>query len=43
VIEEVRLLGQELLGQWAQESNEAAQQEVVARHPQAVRDGKKNG
>jgi len=43
VIEEVRLLGQELLGQWAQESNVAAQQQVRARHPQAVRDGKKNG
>jgi hypothetical protein len=41
VIEQVRLLGQEILGQWAQETHAVAQQQMPRRHPQAVREGKK--
>lgn len=41
VIEQVRLLGQEILGQWAQETHAVAQQQMPRRHPHAVREGKK--
>lgn len=42
VIEQVRLLGQEILGQWAQETHAVVQQQMPHRHPHAVREGKKN-
>jgi hypothetical protein len=38
-----RQLGQEVLGQWAQEANAQAQAQVPAHHPQASAHGKKNG
>ena len=42
VIEELRQLGQEVLGQWAQEANAQAQAQVPAHHPEARAHGKKN-
>lgn len=41
VIEELRRLGQEYLGQWAQEAGARAQEEVPRTHPEACRHGKK--
>lgn len=43
VIEELRPLGQEVLGQWAEESHAQIQEQVPAQHPGAIRHGKKNG
>ena len=42
VVEQMRLLGQEVLGQWAQESHALTQQQMPRSHPHAVREGKKN-
>ena len=42
VIEQLRQLGQEVLGQWAHEANAHAQAQVPAQHPQASAHGKKN-
>jgi len=42
VIEELRQLGQEVLGQWAHETNAQAQAQVPAHHPEARAHGKKN-
>jgi hypothetical protein len=41
VIEELRQLGQEYLGQWAEEAGARAQAEVPRAHPEACRNGKK--
>jgi hypothetical protein len=41
VIGQQRQLGQEVLGQWAQEANAQAQSQVPAHHPQASAHGKK--
>jgi len=41
VVEELRRLGQEYLGQWAQEAGARAQAEVPRTHPGACRHGKK--
>lgn len=41
VIEELRLLGQEVLGQWAEESHTQLQKQVPAQHSGAIRHGKK--
>lgn len=38
---QVRQLAQELLTQWAQETNAHTQAQVRARHPHAIRHGKK--
>lgn len=43
VIEELRQLGQEVLGQWAGESHAQVQEQVPEQHPGAIRHGKKNG
>jgi hypothetical protein len=43
VIEALRRLGQEVLGQWAEESHAHLQEQVPAQHPGAIRHGKKNG
>lgn len=42
VIEQLRQLGQEVLGQWAQEAHAQAQAQVPAHHPEARAHGKKN-
>lgn len=42
VIAELRQLGQEVLGQWAQEANAQTQAQVPAQHPEARAHGKKN-
>ena len=43
VLEELRQLGREVLGQWAGESHAQVQAQVPAQYPGAIRDGKKNG
>lgn len=42
VSEQVRQLARELLEQWAREANAHTQAQVRARHPEAIRHGKKN-
>jgi hypothetical protein len=42
VVEEIRKLGQTVLGQWAIEANTRLQAEVPTQHPQASKNGKKN-
>ncbi len=42
VLGQLRQLGQELLGQWAQEANAHTQAQVPTQHPSAIRHGKKN-
>jgi len=39
---QLRQLGQELLGQWALEASDHTDAHVPARHPHAIRHGKKN-
>jgi hypothetical protein len=41
VIQELRQLGQELLGRWAHEAQAQAQAQVRTQHPQASQHGKK--
>lgn len=41
VIQELRQLGQEFLGRWAQEAQAQAQAQVRTQHPHASRHGKK--
>jgi hypothetical protein len=41
VSEQVRQLSQEVLAQWAHEANAHTQAQVPARHPSAIRHGKK--
>ena len=41
VVEEMRRLGQEVLGRWAREAAEEVQAQVPKEHPGAVRHGKK--
>lgn len=42
VVEEMRKLGQTVLGQWAQEANAQVQEQVPTEHPQSCKHGKKN-
>ena len=42
VIQELRQLGQEVLGRWAHESNAHTQAQVCSQHPDASQHGKKN-
>jgi len=42
VIEELRQLGQEVLGHWAHEAQAQAQAQVRTQHPHASQHGKKN-
>jgi hypothetical protein len=42
VIEQLRQLGQEVLGHWAQEANAHVQAQMPTHHPQAIQHGKKN-
>ena len=42
VIEQLRQLGQDVLGQWAQEANAQVQAQVPTPHPPARAHGKKN-
>lgn len=42
VVDEIRKLGQAVLGQWAQEANAKIQGAVPAEYPQACKHGKKN-
>jgi hypothetical protein len=42
VVEEIRKLGQTMLGQWAQEANAQIQGQVSAEYPRACKNGKKN-
>jgi hypothetical protein len=42
VIQELRQLGQELLGRWAHEAQTQAQAQVRTQHPHASQHGKKN-
>ncbi|SRR5216684_1172664 len=41
VIEQVRQLGQAVLGQWAQEADTHTQAQVRTQHPEAIQHGKK--
>lgn len=41
VVDEIRKLGQTVLGQWAQEANGQIQGQVPAEYPQASKNGKK--
>lgn len=42
VVDEIRKLGQTVLGQWAQEAHAQIQQQMPAEHPEACKHGKKN-
>jgi hypothetical protein len=42
VVEEMRKLGQTVLGQWAQEANAQIQARVPTEHPEGCKHGKKN-